>query len=44
MPKDSQMDSKLVREQKARAQIPLTRENQNQNKTDKKQSAEHSDV
>ena len=44
MPKDSQMDSKLVRDQKARAQVPLTQENQNRSKTDKKQSAEHSDV
>jgi hypothetical protein len=39
------MDTKLVRELKARAQISLIqRENQNQNKTDKKQSAEHSEV
>lgn len=38
MPKDSQPDKKQVREEKAHGQIPLTRENQNQNRNAKKQA------
>ncbi len=44
MPKDSQIDPKGVREQKANGKTPLTRENANKSKNDKKQSAEHNDV
>ena len=44
MPKDSQPDKKEVREQKANGQLPLTRENQNQNKNAKKQSIKNNDV
>lgn len=44
MPKDSQIDNKRARAEKAKGQTPLTRENQNQGKNDKKQSAEHNDV
>ncbi len=39
MPKDSQPDKKQVREKKANEQTPLTRENQNRSRTEKKQSA-----
>lgn len=38
MPKDSQIDSKEAREAKSRGQTPLTRENQNRSRTEKKQS------
>lgn len=44
MPKDSQPDPKQVRKEKANGQTPLTRENQNQNATKKKQSVPHNDV
>ena len=44
MPKDSQPDNKKARKAKARGQTPLTRENQNQNRNAKKQSAENNDV
>jgi hypothetical protein len=39
MPKDSQVDDKRARERKAKGGAPLTRENMNQNKSAKKQSA-----
>lgn len=42
MPKDSQVDKKQVRERKCKGQTPLTRENQNQNRNAKKQSASRS--
>lgn len=38
MPKDSQMDNKKARNEKAGEQIPLTRENQNQNHNAKKEA------
>jgi hypothetical protein len=38
MPKDGQVDKKEVRMEKANGQIPLTRENMNQNSNAKKQS------
>lgn len=44
MPKDSQPDPKCVREDKAKGQTPITRENQNQNKNKKKQSIKNNDV
>ncbi len=44
MPKDSQVDNKRARVKKADGKTPLTRENQNQNKNIKKQSARHNDV
>ncbi len=44
MPKDSQPDNKKARVKKAKGQIPITRENQNQNRTTKKQSTEGNDV
>lgn len=44
MPKDSQPDKKGVRESKARGQTPITRENRNQSRNQKKQSAENNDV
>jgi hypothetical protein len=44
MPKDSQPDNKSARREKARGQTPLTRENRNQNKNEKKQSVKNSDV
>jgi|GEM_PF-528097 hypothetical protein len=44
MAKDSQVDNKEARRKKANDQIPLTRENQNQNKNAKKQSIKHDDV
>lgn len=44
MAKDSQVDPKEVRKQKANDQTPLTRENQNQNKNAKKQSIRNNDV
>ncbi|HEX2937761.1 MAG TPA: hypothetical protein VHO66_02475 [Ruminiclostridium sp.] len=42
MPKDSQVDNKEARERKCNGQTPLTRENQNQNRNAKKQSAKRS--
>lgn len=44
MAKDSQVDNKNVRKKKANDQIPLTRENQNQNRNSKKQSIRNNDV
>ena len=44
MPKDSQVDNKKARMEKANGQIPITRENQNNTKNVKKQSAKHNDV
>ncbi len=44
MAKDSQVDNKTARKKKANDQIPLTRENQNQNKNAKKQSIKNNDV
>lgn len=44
MPKDSQPDNKRAREEKSNGQTPLTRENQNQSRNAKKQSAGHNDV
>lgn len=44
MPKDSQIDSKEKRKQKSGGKTPLTEENQNQNRSDKKQSSRPDDV
>lgn len=44
MAKDSQIDSKQVRERKCNGQTPLTRENQNHNKNAKKHSIKNNDV
>ena len=44
MPKDSQVDNKDARKQKAKGQTPLTKENQNQNRNAKKQSIRNNDV
>lgn len=44
MPKDSQPDNKRARTKKAKGQTPITRENQNKNKNEKRQSIEHNDV
>ncbi|HWQ79255.1 MAG TPA: hypothetical protein VN381_10585 [Anaerovoracaceae bacterium] len=44
MAKDSQVDNKKARKQKADGQTPLTRENQNQSRNAKKQSSKHNDV
>jgi hypothetical protein len=44
MPKDSQPDNKQARTRKSDGQTPLTRENQNQSRTTKKQSAKRGDV
>jgi hypothetical protein len=44
MPKDSQPDNKKARKEKGRGQIPLTRENQNQNPNSKKHSVKNNDV
>ncbi len=44
MPKDSQVDNKRARAEKANGQTPITRENQNNNKNAKKQSTKHNDV
>ena len=38
MPKDSQPDSKKARMEKCNGQTPITRENQNQNRSAKKKS------
>ena len=39
MAKDSQPDNKKARKQKAKGGIPITEENRNQSRNDKKQSA-----
>ncbi len=44
MPKDSQPDDKKARVKKAKGQTPITRENQNQGRNAKKQSAPNNDV
>ena len=44
LPKDSQPDNKRARMKKCRGQTPITRENQNQNRTAKKQSIPNNDV
>lgn len=44
MPKDSQPDNKKARKEKCKGQIPITRENQNQNRNAKKQSIPNNDV
>ena len=44
MPKDSQPDNKKARKEKSNGQTPITKENQNQNRNTKKQSAEPNDV
>ncbi len=44
MSKDSQPDPKKIRKEKANGQIPLTRENQNQNRNAKKKSIKNNDV
>ncbi len=44
MPKDSQIDNKRARAEKADHKTPITRESANKSKNDKKQSAEHNDV
>ena len=38
MPKDSQVDNKKAREEKCNNQTPITKENQNHNRSTKKQS------
>ncbi len=44
MPKDSQIDKKRIRKQKSNGQTTLAEENQNQNRTVKKQSAKRGNV
>ncbi|MEL7603666.1 MAG: hypothetical protein AAGU77_10980 [Bacillota bacterium] len=44
MPKDSQIDKKNIRKQKSNGQTTLAEENQNQNRTTKKQSAKRGNV
>ena len=44
MPKDSQIDNKKARKEKANGQTPITRENQNDNRNVKKQSVRNNDV
>lgn len=44
MPKDSQVDNKKARKEKANGQTPITKENQNHTKNTKKQSAKSNDV
>lgn len=44
MSKDSQPDNKHARMKKCNGQIPITRENQNQNRNAKKQSIQNNDV
>jgi len=44
MPKDSQIDNKQSRKQKSNGQTTLAKENQNQNRTPKKQSMKRGDV
>lgn len=38
MPKDSQPDNKKARKEKAKGQTPITEENQNKNRNNKKKS------
>lgn len=42
MPKDSQPDNKKARKIKSNGQTPITQENMNHNRNNKKQSAERS--
>jgi hypothetical protein len=44
MPKDSQPDNKKARKEKAKGQTPITEENANQSRNNKKQSAKKNDV
>ena len=44
MPKDSQIDNKYSRKRKSKGQTTLAEENQNQNRTSKKQSAKRGNV
>jgi hypothetical protein len=44
MPKDSQPDNKQARMEKCNGQTPITKENQNQNASAKKQSIPNNDV
>lgn len=44
MPKDSQPDNKKARKEKSRGQTPITREGQNHNRNNKKQSIKPDDV
>lgn len=44
MPKDSQPDNKKARDSKTNGQTPVTRENQNHNRNEKKKSAGSNDV
>lgn len=44
MPKDSQPDNKKARNAKSKGQTPITKENQNQNRSAKKQSIKNNDV
>ena len=44
MPQDSQPDNKKARMKKCNGQTPLTRENQNQNRSAKKRSIPDNDV
>lgn len=44
MPKDSQIDNKAARKEKANGQTPLTKENQQKNKNAKRQSIKNNDV
>lgn len=44
MPKDSQVDNKKAKKEKANGQTPITKENQNHNKNAKKQSIKNNDV
>jgi len=44
MSKDSQVDNKKARKEKANGQTPITQENQNQNWNTKKQPGKHNDT
>ncbi len=44
MPKDSQTDNKRARTAKSNGQTPITKENQNKNKNNKRQSVQNNDV
>jgi len=44
MTKDSQPDNKKARQEKCNWQIPITAENQNQNRNAKKKSIKNNDV
>ncbi|MDF2686981.1 MAG: hypothetical protein K0S55_2164 [Clostridia bacterium] len=44
MPKDSQVDNKKARKEKANGQTPLTNENENNNKNSKRKSVKNDDV